>query len=133
MMDAIDVATASHVRLTCITYRVLIEQISNILNDKDKVSSKIIAVQAVKTLMSGVDLRVSIGQDLLTLYIFVQKSIIQENLNDIRVSVKIIENLLEAYESIEQEELKTKAIVAPVYGAYGLEYVDINSCTSFKA
>lgn len=108
------------VELTCEAYRVLKTTMDCLIDTPKAIESKRKAQEIISVLVGGLNKESALSEELLTLYLFVGRAINLGNKEHLKVSQKIIDNLLEAYAPLERKIVLEKKNNGCVYQENGV-------------
>lgn len=112
----------SKTELTCYLYEHLLEVLGKFLENPTKSLLKQ-ARETITLLIVGVDTTIPLGQDLVTLYIYINSLVLKATTDSLNEAIKLTHILLDAYKKVKQEDtpiLHTKVSLGLTYGYGGI-------------
>lgn len=130
MITVSKVANASRGELLCITYEMLIEEISQAVSQQEEEKKRHIekAVRIIHMLAGDLDFEIPLSRELFRIYIYVQGLLVQGTTKErLEEALSLIDNLYQGFkEAVQQEESKVPSIknAQSVYAGltYGKNY-----------
>ncbi|MGL4361717.1 MAG: flagellar protein FliS [Cellulosilyticaceae bacterium] len=127
MITVSSVVNASEIQLLCITYELFLNDINNAMQLEGDARQAAIhhAKEVLYVLGDNLNLEVPIAKDLLKLYMYVQKILVENTSDDecLKESYKLVEAVYKGYKELEKNEKNQRPTMKNTQNIYaGMTY-----------